>query len=119
MRCKKKNNEVFRMNEVEIWVLTVDDKTYKAKNVKDLFAQVVVDHVDLEAMKVKICEDLTDRYMVCSEFDEDDEDIEDYDMLYNDFYKSFSTAECIHCLQVYFGKGKFKDVKFFNKIDYI
>lgn len=116
MRCKKKNNEVFRMNEVETWVLTVDDKTYKAKNVKDLFAQVVVDYVDLEAMKVKICEDLTDRYMVCSEFDED---VEDYDLLYNDFYKSFSTAECIHCLQVYFGKGKFKDVKFFNKIDYI
>ena len=54
--------------------------------------------------------------MVCSEFDED---VEDYDMLYNDFYKSFSTAECIHCLQGYFSKDKFKDVKFYSKIDYI
>lgn len=116
MRCKKKNNEVFRMNEVETWVLTVDDKTYKAKNVKDLFAQVVVDYVDLEAMKVKICEDLTDRYMVCSEFDEY---VEDYDTVYSDFYKGFSPTECIYCLQVYFGEDKFKDVKFFNKIDYI
>ena len=41
------------MNEVETWVLTVDDKTYKAKNVKDLFSQVVVNYMDLEAMKVK------------------------------------------------------------------
>lgn len=104
------------MNEVETWVLTVDNNTYTAENVKDLFSQVVDDYLDLESMKVKICEDLTHRYMVCSEFDED---IEDYDTVYNDFYKSFSTAECIHCLQVYFGKDKFKDVKFFNKIDYI
>ena len=104
------------MNEVETWVLVVGDKTYKSKNVKDLFSQVVVDYVDLEAMKVKICEDLTHRYMVCSEFDEDEED---YDMLYNDFYKSFSTAECIHCLQVYFGSYKFKDAKFYSKVDYI
>ena len=104
------------MNEVETWVFVVGDKTYKSKNVKDLFSQVVVDYVDLEAMKVKICEDLTHRYLVCSEFDEDEED---YDMLYNDFYKSFSTAECIHCLQGYFSKDKFKDVKFYSKIDYI
>lgn len=104
------------MNEVETWVLTVDDKTYKAKNVKDLFSQVVVNYMDLEAMKVKICEDLTDRYLVCSELYED---VEDYDTLYNDFYKSFSTAECIHCLQGYFCKGKFKDVKFYSKVDYI
>ena len=104
------------MNEVETWVLTVDNNTYTAENVKDLFAQVLGDYLELESMKVKICEDLTDRYMVCSEFDED---IEDYDTIYNDFYKSFSTAECIHCLQVYFNKDKFKDVKFYSKIDYI
>ena len=104
------------MNEVETWVLCVDVKTYTAKNVKELFAHVVGDYLELESMKVKICEDLTHRYLVCSELYEDEED---YDMLYNDFYKSFSTAECIHCLQVYFSKDKFKDVKFYSKIDYI
>ena len=104
------------MNEIETWVLSVDNKTYKAKNVKDLFAQIVVDYVGLEAMKVKICEDLTHRYLVCSELYED---VEDYDTLYTDFYNGFSTAECIHCLQVYFSKGEFKDVKFYSKIDYI
>ena len=104
------------MNEVETWVLCVDEKTYTAKNVKELFAQVVGGYLELESMKVKICEDLTHRYLVCSEFDED---IEDYDTVYSDFYKSFSTAECIHCLQVYFSKDKFKDVKFYSKIDYI
>lgn len=104
------------MNEVETWVLCVDEKTYTAKNVKELFAQVVGDYLELESMKVKICEDLTHRYLVCSELYED---VEDYDTLYTDFYNGFSTTECIHCLQVYFSKDEFKDVKFYSKIDYI